>query len=160
MRLDPPILEDRPQLRERVFGLTAISAVLIGGALAMNSIITGGWQWGVSSASAEPTPALIYQDDVNQRWNEPAPSVPRSQPVALADAHFTNVAAVRSSAPANPDSLDGAARTATTTSATPRPAPQAQAVDDDASARRFNQIEADMQQALPSTPATSSDASN
>ena len=80
----PHIYEDRPVLRERVLAAAAIATVFIGGAMAMNTIVTGGWQWGVASTSSHQ----IYLDDVNQQWSEPAPGAPVSQPVSLANAAF------------------------------------------------------------------------
>jgi hypothetical protein len=148
------MLEDRPVLRERVLAATAISAVLIGGGMAMNSIITGGWQWGVASASEHQ----LYYDDVNQQWSEPAPLVPVAQPVALA------ATAARTSTDADTPAavqtvvdtrgLDGASATVSLTSYAPtQPAPDATqpAVADSeaASKARYDQLEADIRQADP-----------
>lgn len=149
MAWTPKIYENRPALRERVFGLTAISAVLIGGALAMNSIITGGWQWGATSAS----PHQLRYDDVDQQWTEPAPSVPVAQPVALASASSADAAlaseptmaaagALETSTPAV-SLLSPAAGTQSQQIETAPSAP----IDDAASNARFAQIEQDIRQA-------------
>lgn len=147
------MLEDRPVLRERVLAATAISAVLIGGGMAMNSIITGGWQWGVASASEHQ----LYYDDVNQQWSEPAPSVPVAQPVALATTATTTgadtdtPAAVQTAVDTR--RLDGASATVSLTSyAPPQPAADATqplADSEAASKARYDQLEADIRQADP-----------
>jgi hypothetical protein len=163
MAWTPHILEDRPVLRERVLGLTAISAVLLGGAMAMNSIVTGGWQWGAAQASTHQ----LYYDDVEQHWSEPAPSAPISRPVALARADFINASNAANVTPeqaaAQAGALEGNAATVSLTSYAPgvnpqplqqtlQPTPaqslqQTPPVDDEASKRRFDQLEADIAQA-------------
>ena len=69
-------LEHNPTLRERVLGLTAIGAVLIGGAAGVDTMLTSGWQIGGDGANAAP---VIYadapqiQDDVNRDWSTTPP---------------------------------------------------------------------------------------
>ncbi|MFT3729700.1 MAG: hypothetical protein QM759_17895 [Terricaulis sp.] len=140
MAWTPHIYEDRPVLRERVLAAAAIGSVLIGGAMAMDTIVTGGWQWGVAAASPQRT----YVDDVNQQWTEPAPSVPISQPVTLASATASDVS---EQVPASGDALDGARATVSLTSYAPRDPQPPQ--DDAESTARFDAIEADIQQAMP-----------
>lgn len=145
------MLEDRPVLRERVLAAGAISAVLIGGAMAMDTILTSGWQLGVASASAATEPSY-YQDDTNQQWTPNASNVPVSQPVAVADASYVNTSATSDDVIQNAQSLDGATAHVSLTSYQPNqppPAdpPQPAPVSDDASKARFDQIEADIQQA-------------
>lgn len=150
------MLEDRPILRERLLAVSAISAVLFGGAMAMNSIVTGGWQWGVASASTH----RLYYDDVGQQWSEPTPSVPAPQPVALASASFTHTsddsAVTPEAATANARDLEGDAAAVSLTSYAPQPRAavtqplqQAAPLDDAASKARYDQLEADISQADP-----------
>lgn len=149
------MLEDRPILRERVLAAAAMSTVLIGGAMAMNTIVTGGWQWGTATAATHQ----LYYDDVDQQWSEPAPSVAISQPVAMADASYANVSEAGPMTPeqatANAGSLDGASAAVSLTSYQPTsqapvqdPQPSTP-IDDQASKARFDQIEADIRQADP-----------
>jgi hypothetical protein len=78
-------LENNPKLRERVLGLTAIGATLLGGAIGVDTMLTSGWQLGGTEASARP---VIYadalpqiQDDADRDWSSVPP-----RPVQLAAA--------------------------------------------------------------------------
>jgi len=154
MAWTPNIYEDRPILRDRVLAAAAIGTVLIGGAMAMDTIVTGGWQWGVATAS----PHQLYYDDVDQYWSEPAPGLAVAQPVALAEATDASATVAVAALPPNTpltDNLEGASATASPASFQPQslPAPQRDQADsawDDAESKtRFDAIEADMQQAMP-----------
>jgi hypothetical protein len=174
------MLQNHPVLRERVLGVTAISALILGGIVAMDTLITGGWQWSAASAG-QPT---IQQDDVNQQWNDAAPGAPRSSPVGFAANTGAAAAAARPGAQGGAASgargLAGAANLALTayrpgagqaprmqgaasvqlqtaqpqsvltqSLASAQTALPAAPIDEAAATARFNQIEAQMQQAEP-----------
>jgi hypothetical protein len=108
------MLQNHPVLRERVLGAAAISALILGGLMAMDTLVTGGWQWS-AAAAGQPT---IQQDDLNQQWNEPAPGVPQSSPVGFAANAGAAAATATPAAPGDGASaaraLEGAAKTALT----------------------------------------------
>jgi len=68
-------LETNPTLRERVLGMTAIGAILIGGAAGVDTMLTSGWQIGGTGGApviyADATPQ--YQDDVTRDWTTAPP---------------------------------------------------------------------------------------
>lgn len=140
-------LENNPTLRERVLGLTAIGAILIGGAAGVDTMLTSGWQFGGDEASAAPVVYAEsqpqYQDDVNQDWSV-AP--PQRVQLAAQDAAYS----VDSNDPHR--DLDGANSGAVTpASYAPSPAQQVVAPtasdSESASDQRFQAIEDDVRQA-------------
>jgi hypothetical protein len=69
-------LENNPTLRDRVLGLTAIGAILVGGAVGIDTMLTSGWQIGGTGGApvvyAETTPQQ-YFDDVGRDWTTARP---------------------------------------------------------------------------------------
>ncbi len=140
------MLENNPVLRERVLGVTAVSAILIGGAMGFDAMITSGWQLGGANnphpAYAAMTPQQ-YFDDVSRDWTASPP-----QRVQLASADR----GVEDSAQA--ESLEGSSESGALLPAAPaqEATPQAQAdlalqTQQQASDQRFAAIESDIQQA-------------
>jgi len=69
------MLENNPVLRERVLGVTAVSAILIGGAMGFDAMITSGWQLGGGNsvrANYAMTPQQ-YFDDIGRDWTATPP---------------------------------------------------------------------------------------
>lgn len=70
-------LENNPTVRERVLGLTAIGAILIGGATGVDTMLTSGWQLGGDGANAAPViyadTLPQYQDDASRDWSVSPP---------------------------------------------------------------------------------------
>jgi hypothetical protein len=137
-------LENNPTLRERVLGLTAIGAVLIGGAMGVDTMLTSGWQIGGDDANAAPvvyaesTPQI--QDDVNHDWTAAPP-----RPVQLA-AQDASVITQSS------DDLDGKSGAVTSVSYAPLPEQQSITSNDTPTAdqtadQQFQAIETDVRQA-------------
>ena len=156
------MLERRPILRERVLGLTALGAIVVGGAVGVDTAITSGWQPGGSRDSAPVTYLASmqqYQDDVNRDWSTMPP-----QHVNYASADANASAATQTS-----EALEGtSAGTVTAASYTPlqpltapsdpaqttpptaplaTPTPEAQEQQMNA---RYDAIEAQIQQATAS----------
>ena len=142
-------LENNPTLRERVLGLTAIGAILIGGAAGVDTMLTSGWQIGGTSGApvvyAEATPQQ-YFDDVGRDWTA-AP--PRRVQLAAQDPVVT-VDPAQSSRDLD-GSTDGVVTPAS--SAPPpshqsnQPEPNSDAQHQQAANQRFDAIENDVQQA-------------
>jgi hypothetical protein len=160
-------LENNPTLRERVLGLTAIGAVLIGGAAGVDTMLTSGWQIGGDGANAAPVVyadwTSQYQDDVNRDWSTTPP-----RPVQLAAAQDASLTVDSTEIS---DGLAGATNGAVTAasygpplqqqSVAPQMSNQAPATADDqqnASDRQFEAIENDIRQATEAiAPDTSKD---
>ena len=101
------MLENNPVLRERLLGVAAISTILIGGAIGIDTMITSGWQPGARDANAAPviyaseTPQQ-YFDDVERNWNAApqrpvqlvslTPNSPNSTTSSGANAEISSVA--------------------------------------------------------------------
>jgi hypothetical protein len=142
-------LENNPTLRDRVLGLTAIGAILVGGATGIDTMLTSGWQIGGTNGApvvyAEATPQQ-YFDDVGRDWTT-AP--PRRVQLAAQDAVVTIDPA--QSAGGLDGSTDG---TVTLTSSAPAPLQQSNQPDPNSDAQqqqtadqRFDAIENDVRQA-------------
>jgi len=160
-------LENNPTLRDRVLGLTAIGAILVGGAAGVDTMLTSGWQIGGTSGApvvyAEATPQQ-YFDDVGRDWTA-AP--PRRVQLASQDA----VVIIDSAQ--NADGLDGSTDgRVTPASAAPsssqqsnQPEPTSDEQRQQAADQRFDAIEDDVRQATaalepdPSTNDASESAS-
>jgi hypothetical protein len=140
-------LENNPTLRERVLGLTAIGAILVGGAAGVDTMLTSGWQIGGDGANAAPVvyadTSPVYQDDVNRDWST---SPPQRVQLAAQDASMTIDPSEVSGG------LDG---DGTVTAASYAPAPTQQAlpaeaqstIDQQTADQRFDAIENDARQA-------------
>ncbi len=116
------MLEHNPVLRERVLGVTAVSAILIGGALGFDTMLTSGWQIGAGGDAhatyAGATPQQ-YFDDVSRNWTIAPP-----QRVELASAE---VSASTSAVTPVMEDLDGASAAGVSlipTAPAPAPAPR------------------------------------
>ena len=140
-------LENNPTLRDRVLGLTAIGAILVGGAVGIDTMLTSGWQIGGTGGApvvyAETTPQQ-YFDDVGRDW-----TTARPQRVQLA----AQDAVVTIDPTQSAGGLDGStsavitpASAAPTQSPQPTPAPSADAQQRTAD-QQFEAIERDVQQA-------------
>jgi hypothetical protein len=142
--------ENNPVLRERILGLTAIAAMLIAGAVSIDVMLTSGWQPG-GEVRAAP---VIYAETQPQYQDAPgrdstvAPQ--RRAPLAGQDAPAPTESP-QTSAP-----LDGAAGGGENAAPLPpspappeavAPKPATQAPDESDAERRFEAIEAEMQQA-------------
>jgi len=142
------MFEDNPTLRERVLGVAAISAVLIGGAAGVDTMLTSGWQLGGASAThvvyADATPQQ-YFDDVSRDLTTAPP-----QRVQLA----SQDAVVTIDPEQVPGGLDGSAGAVALapSAADPwqqstRPEPSGDAQQQQAADQRLDTIENDIQQA-------------
>ena len=139
-------LENNPTLRERVLGLTAIGAILIGGAAGVDTMLTGGWQIGGTEGApviyADTLPQ--YQDDVNRDWST---NPPQRVQLAAQDATLM-VEPSQSNA-----SLDGDGTVTPAVYALAAPAQQTTATapqtseEQNASDQRYEAIENDVRQA-------------
>ncbi|MFZ2030302.1 MAG: hypothetical protein WAU68_08340 [Vitreimonas sp.] len=140
-------LENNPTLRERVLGMTAIGAILLGGAAGVDTMLTSGWQIGGDGASAAPvvyaSASTVYQDDVNRDWST---SPPQRVQLAAQDASMT----------VDPSEVTrGLEGDGTVTAASFAPSPSQQAlpaaaqpgIDEQTSDQRFQAIENDVRQA-------------
>lgn len=138
-------LENNPTLRERVLGLTAIGAILVGGAAGVDTMLTSGWQIGGDGANAAPVvyadASPVYQDDVNRDWST---SPPQRVQLAAQDASMT----------VDPsDTQGGLAGDGTVTPASYAPVPAQQALppaetsDQQTADQHFEAIENDVRQA-------------
>ena len=154
-------LDTNPTLRERVLGLTAIGAILVGGAAGVDTMLTSGWQVGGDDANAAPViyaDALPqYQDDVNRDWTT---TPPQRVQLAAQDASLTVDPSEAH------DGLDGASSgTVTPASYAPSPVqqaipaePQTTADQQSVSDQRFEAIENDIRQATAAlSPDTAKD---
>ncbi|MBI3437851.1 MAG: hypothetical protein HY054_04235 [Proteobacteria bacterium] len=141
-------LENNPTVRERVLGLTAIGAILIGGAAGVDTMLTSGWQVGdIESAptiygAAQPQ----YRDGRNQDWSVATPHT--VQPTAQTRMSTSDLADTRG------ESRGAINRTTTAAPSAPSPTQQAtiadSQTDDDrqsASDHGFEAIENDVGQA-------------
>lgn len=142
------MLENNPVLRERVLGVTAVAAILFGGVVGFDTMLTSGWQFGASDDARATYAAMTpqqYFDDVSRDWSV-AP--PRRVQLASADPM---------SATQTVENLDGASGgviSLVSTAPTPTPAATPQASADQALAaqsraadQHFDAIEADIRQA-------------
>ena len=155
------MLENNPVLRERLLGVAAISTILIGGAIGVDTMITSGWQPGGRDASAAPviyaseTPQQ-YFDDVERNWN----AAPQRQ------VQFASLTPNSNASPAEGENLEGNSQPVTPTPAgsplvvdraTPAAAPPQPAAPDTQTEadQHFAAIERDVQQATnANTPDT------
>ncbi|MBS0386059.1 MAG: hypothetical protein JSS00_12000 [Proteobacteria bacterium] len=140
-------LKNNPVLRERVFGLTAIAAILIAGAACIDAMLTSGWQppgeaHAPTVIAAETRPE--YRSGLDQRQaSAPLARAPTAERSASASDDVTQM-----SGP-----LDGVADSegaaAPLSSVAPLAAPEqsAQAADERNADQRFDTIEGDVQQA-------------
>lgn len=141
-------LENNPTLRDRVLGLTAIGAILVGGAAGVDTMLTSGWQIGGTSGApvvyADVNPQ--HQDDVNQDWTT---TPPRRVRLASQDAAPTFEAA---SFTAGLDGSTDGVVTPVSSAANPsqqptQPQPTSDAQRQQAADQRFDAIENDIRQA-------------
>src|SRR5690349_9448439 len=80
------MLENNPVLRERLLGVTAVSAILIGGAAGLDTMLTSGWQIGGGDNARADYAAMTpqqYFDDVSRDWTV---NPPQRVQLASADA--------------------------------------------------------------------------
>ena len=151
-------LENNPTLRDRVLGLTAIGAILIGGAAGIDTMLTSGWQIGGTGGApvvyAQTNPQQ-YFDDVGRDW-----TTARRQRVQLAAQDAIVTIDPAQSAGGLDGSNDG---TVTPASAAPTPSQQStqpeptrDAQRQQSADQRFDAIENDLRQA---TAALQPDAS-
>ena len=133
-------LENNPTLRERVLGMTAIAAVLIGGAAGVDTMLTSGWQIGGTGGApvvyAETSPQQ-YFDDVGRDLSNPRP-----QRVQLAAQDAVVTAAPSQGA----DVLEGSNAPAIAPAPQPPPTPASDAQQLTAD-QQFEAIENDVRQA-------------
>ena len=128
-------------------GVTAVSAILIGGAVGFDTMLTSGWQIGGGDNARANYAAMTpqqYFDDVSRDWTV---TPPRRVQLASAEA----MAATQTG-----ENLDGASdgaislvstSPAPTQAATQASADQALAAQSQAADQRFDAIEADIRQA-------------
>lgn len=149
------MLEHNPVLRERVLGVTAVSAILIGGALGFDTMLTSGWQIGADGDAhatyAGATPQQ-YFDDVSRNWTIAPP-----QRVELASADMNASTSAVTPVVENLDGASAAGASLIPTAPALAPAPaaaapqtsadQALAAQSQAADQRFDAIESDIQQA-------------
>jgi hypothetical protein len=151
------MLEDHPILRGRLLGLSAIAAILIGGAASVDFMLTSGLQFGNGASAATPAHAPQYFDDVRQDWNNPSPP---ARQVNFASLQSTNGP---TNVTANAEGLDGASPSgdapapAVAPVASPAPETTLEAQHAD-SEQRYAAIEADIQQAPQGGDEPSKDA--
>ena len=151
------MLEDHPILRGRLLGLSAIAAILIGGAASVDFMLTSGLQFGdAASAATSASAAPQIFDDIPRDLNNPSPPA-RQVDVEGADGLTDSIA--------NSDGLDGAGdgggtptlpAVAPVASRAPETSFEAQHAE---SERRFDAIEADIRQASQGDDEPSKDAS-
>jgi hypothetical protein len=141
-------LENNPTLRERVLGLTAIGAILIGGAAGVDTMLTSGWQIGGTGGApvmyADSTPQ--YQDDVTRNWTT---TPPQRVQLASQDAVPTFEAASFSAGldGSNDGTVTPASSAPTPSQQSTQPEPASDAQRQQSADQRFDVIENDIRQA-------------
>ncbi len=167
-------LKDHPVLRERLLGLTAIGAILIGGVIGVDTMVTGGWQFGGDQLGAAPaiyadaTPR--YQDDTSRDWSATPPqrvayasNQTRASPQISHDLEGQSAGEVAATSVA-PTEHTEASRSDHSSPDWPQQDAAALNTESQGANRRFNAIEADIAQAnapvAPESPAKEASDSN